>query len=183
MAKTKQKSTRSPSRFNFSSFVAGIVVGCLASIVVAATAIPILDDYQPDTTAFPKLKETAETYEYEFPTLLGSNETATTGVKAPKPTSDTSTPPRREPQRVEQPQTGYLLQAGSFEERDRADAFRAALMLRGYQAKTTVSQIQNIGTRFRVVIGPYESQSEADAAISRLRDEQVNAIVVGDLDT
>lgn len=179
MAKNNRKSTRTVSRFNFSSFIGGIVVGCLASIVVAATAIPILDDYQPDTVAFPEIRESERSYEYEFPTLLEADRRTPDRVEsvADVPATSESATPRSSAEASQAP-AGYLLQAGSFEIKDRADAFRAALMLRGYQAVTSQTNVQGVGTRFRVVIGPFKTQGEAESAISRLKEEQVDAMLL-----
>lgn len=186
MASKSRSKSRSSGGFSLTNFVAGFVVGCLALILVAAVGVPMLDNYQPDTAAFPDIDTSRVQYEYEFPDILESTtETRETTEREPSAT------PVRELVTVEEtvestpeqspapPIESFLLQAGSFEQQRHADVFRASLVLRGYQAKTTAVEVPGIGERYRVVVGPYSSQAEAQAAIERLGAEQVEAILLG----
>ncbi len=162
------------------SFVAGIVVGCLASILVAATAVPVLDNYQPDTIGFPNLDASPVEYEYEFPDIL---ESAGKRMASEKPVRELVSIDESSNERVQQDETppieSFLLQVGSFELRRHADVFRASLMLRGYNAATKAIEVPEIGPRFRVVVGPYASKKDAETAIQQLKTEQVDAILLG----
>ena len=180
MANKRRSSQRSPGRFNLSSFVAGIAVGCLVSILLAATAVPVLDNYQPDTLAFPEIDSLETTYEYEFPDILeasGRREGSKQPVRELVAVGDVNE--SADTQVQQESIESYLLQAGSFEQQRHAEVFRATLMLRGYKASTTVVEIPGIGPRYRVVIGPYPSQVEAESAISQLKSEQVDAMLLG----
>ena len=184
MARKSRGQSRSSGRFSTTSFVAGIVVGCLTSILVAATAFPLLDNYQPDTAAFPNIDSSADKYEYQFPDLLeasGNRESSEKPVRELIKVADTqeSEPSGEQPKEID----SFMLQAGSFEEQRQADMFRATLMLRGYDAKTKMVEIPQIGPRYRVIIGPFASQDEAKAAITRLKTEQVDAVLLGIRDT
>ena len=155
-------------------------MGCLTSIVVAATAIPVLDDYKPDTSTFPEIKDDTQTYDYQFPELLEASGSKADASKPVATATEAIAITELKNQLDDENQfSGYMLQAGSFEQKDRADVFRAALMLRGYQAKTSEIEIINVGTRFRVVIGPYPTEQAAKSAITQLRGEQVESMLLG----
>ncbi|MCY4095164.1 MAG: SPOR domain-containing protein [Gammaproteobacteria bacterium] len=172
--------TRSTGGFSLTNFVAGFVVGCLALILVAAVGVPMLDDYQPDTVAFPDIDTSAVQYEYEFPDILESTrEREPSEVPVRELVTVEETDETAPVQTVAPPIESFLLQAGSFEQQRHADVFRASLVLRGYQAKTTAVDVPGIGPRYRVVVGPFPSQAEAQAAIDRLDSEQVRAILLG----
>lgn len=180
MASKARSRYRSSGGFSLTNFVAGFVVGCLALILVAAVGVPMLDDYQPDTVAFPDIDTSAVQYEYEFPDILESTkerEPSEAPVRELVTVEETDeTTPE---QTVAPPIESFLLQAGSFEQQRHADVFRASLVLRGFQAKTTAVDVPGIGPRYRVVVGPFSSQAEAQAAIDRLGSEQVRAILLG----
>ena len=191
MAKKGRRKQRSSGGFSVPSFIAGIVVGCLASILLAATAVPVLDNYEPDTAAFPEIDAAASNYEYEFPDILESSapsepaappvaeavvETLEVEGTAEEIVEAPATAVETEPEIT--PTARHFLQAGSFEQQRHADVFRATLMLRGYKANTTVVEIPNVGPRYRVVVGPYTSEAEAVAAIGQLKAENVEAILL-----
>ena len=179
MAKKAKKSGSSP--FSFASFLAGIVVGCVASIIVAATAVPVLDDYKPDTTGFPpNIDLPPKTTEYVFPDILergvdpseiGDERKALVDVALDQP----SAPQAEEPQAIE----SYLLQAGSFEQQQHADTFRAWLILRGHVADVAEVEIAGIGLRYRVLLGPFSTQEEANVVSSQLAQEDVQTRLLG----
>ena len=68
----------------------------------------------------------------------------------------------------------YLLQAGSFRQRDDADRRRAELLLLGLEPKVEEASSDN-GRWFRVYLGPFESH----AAMARARSLTANQ----DIDT
>ncbi|MCY4130697.1 MAG: SPOR domain-containing protein [Gammaproteobacteria bacterium] len=180
MASKARSRSRGAGGFSLTNFIAGFVVGCLALILVAAVGVPMLDDYQPDTVAFPDIDTSPVQYEYEFPDILESTqerEPSETPVRELVTVEETSESTPK--QTVEPSIESFLLQAGSFEQQRHADVFRASLVLRGYQAKTTAVEVPGIGSRYRVVVGPFPSQAEAQAAIERLGSEQVEAILLG----
>lgn len=180
MASKARSRSRGSGGFSLTNFIAGFVVGCLALILVASVGVPMLDDYQPDTVAFPDIDTSSAQYEYEFPDILESTtdrEPSATPVRELVTVEEKS---ESTPQQIVEPSIeSFLLQAGSFEQQRHADVFRASLVLRGYQAKTTAVEVPGIGPRYRVVVGPYPTQAEAQAAIERLGTEQVDAILLG----
>ena len=180
MASRSRSKSRSSGGFSLTNFIAGFVVGCLALILVAAIVVPVLDDYQPDTVAFPEIDSAPATYEYEFPDILeASTDREPSGTPVRELVTVEETDDAATVQAAESPIEGFLLQAGSFEQQRHADVFRASLMLKGYQAKTTAVDIPAIGSRYRVVVGPFTTQADAEATIEQLKSEQVQAILLG----
>lgn len=74
--------------------------------------------------------------------------------------------------------TGYVLQAGAFSERRHAEAFRASLLLEGYNAYTTEHPDENALARYRVIVGPYQTRQESHEDVARLRQRNVSAFLV-----
>lgn len=74
--------------------------------------------------------------------------------------------------------TGYVLQAGAFSQRRAADAFRATLLLEGYEAYTKEHPDESEVARFRVIIGPYETKQDSAEDVSRLRQSNIAAFLV-----
>ncbi len=56
----------------------------------------------------------------------------------------------------------YTVQVISYDDREAADAFAAALRLRGHHAFVTVADLPGRGRHFRVRIGPFSSLHEAE---------------------
>ena len=179
LAKKAKQSSTGP--FSLTSFLAGIVVGCVASIIVAATAVPVLDDYKPDTAGFPpNLDLPPKTTEYVFPDLLekgvvpeelGNDRTALIDVASSAPAEVEN----EKPQAID----GFLLQVGSFEQQQHADTFRAWLILRGHVADVAEVEISGVGIRYRVVVGPFSSQEEANIVSRQLAEEDVQSRLLG----
>lgn len=71
----------------------------------------------------------------------------------------------------------YLLQAGSFRQLAEADRMKASLALLGVQARIQTVQV-NDDTWHRVRVGPYADLGELNEIRDRLRDNQVDTILV-----
>ena len=155
------------------------MVGCVASILLASTAVPIIDDYDPDTVAFPAIDTEPPTIEYLFPDILEASGGHVSQDGRTELVSVEEEESIDESERADTVIDSFLLQAGSFEQQQHADVFRASLILRGYNAKTTRVEVPEIGTRYRVVVGPYASQQEAIAVTSRLKAVDVDAVLLG----
>ncbi len=80
------------------------------------------------------------------------------------------------PAPVEKPGS-YILQAGSFRQFAEADRMKASLALLGVQARIQTVQV-NDDTWHRVRIGPYADLGELNDIRDRLRDNQVDTILV-----
>ena len=76
----------------------------------------------------------------------------------------------------QQPQH-YLLQAASLRESADADALRARLILLGMPAKSEKVTLAS-GTWYRVTVGPFVSQTEAQRAMTRLREMNLSALML-----
>jgi cell division protein FtsN len=73
--------------------------------------------------------------------------------------------------------SSYYLQTGSFQRRADADKRRGQLILMGMQVKVQPVNI-NGQQWFRVYAGPFRDRSALDAALDRLRAEQVEFMIV-----
>ncbi|MDA1073563.1 MAG: SPOR domain-containing protein [Proteobacteria bacterium] len=66
----------------------------------------------------------------------------------------------------------FLLQAASFRRAEDAEKLRANLILMNLPAATAKVQLDS-GAWYRVLVGPFASQSEADRAVTKLREQNV----------
>ena len=71
----------------------------------------------------------------------------------------------------------YILQAGSFDNPDQADARRAEIILNGLSADV-VEVMQDDHAWYRVISGPYDSQDAAIIAQQSLQHSSIDSIVV-----
>jgi len=71
----------------------------------------------------------------------------------------------------------YFVQAGAFTRNEDAEQQRAKLAMMGSTAK--ISEREQAGrTVYRVRVGPYPSREEADAQLTRLQEQNVEAQIV-----
>ena len=88
-----------------------------------------------------------------------------------------------EPAEVAQPRASqgskerYLLQAGSFRQRDDADRRRAELLLLGLEPKVEESTGDN-GRWFRVYLGPFDSRSKMAKARSLTANQDIDTLLL-----
>lgn len=71
----------------------------------------------------------------------------------------------------------YFVQAGAFQSSDDAEQRRAKVAMLGLESKITERE-QSGRTVFRVRIGPYDKQSEADTAKEKLTAGSIEAVLV-----
>jgi cell division protein FtsN len=71
----------------------------------------------------------------------------------------------------------YFVQAGAFQSSDDAEQRRAKVAMLGLESKITERE-QSGRTVFRVRIGPYDKQAEADAVKDKLTADSVEAVLV-----
>ena len=69
--------------------------------------------------------------------------------------------------------TGYVLQVGVFRGENRADALRASLLRDGYNAYTTTITADDSSIQYRVIIGPYDTETATQADSERLRERNI----------
>lgn len=72
---------------------------------------------------------------------------------------------------------GFMVQAGAFTTDDAANNMQGQLALLGISSTIKTENNHN-HTINRVLIGPLNTESEADAIINKLSDEKVNAILL-----
>lgn len=107
---------------------------------------------------------------YDFYTLLPEMEVVVP-EQAPDPKSETGVAPVTAP-------GIYVLQAGSFRKYEQADRLKANLALLGIQAEIQRVTIDSDQTWHRVRIGPYNNLNELNQIRERLRQNDINTILL-----
>lgn len=166
------RSKRSPSRrFSASSFAAGIVAGVAVYII---TGYVVDTARGPDSTSTPASGASAEGGDeqggprYEFFERLPGAEVAT----------DTEPYRTLTPGGYVEP-TEYLVQAGSFRLEDDANRLRARLMLTGVSADISINTLDDEDEVWhQVVVGPFNSKSDAEQTMASLRQHDVLPILL-----
>ena len=169
-APRKTRSKASPAAkvmFHGPSFSFGALIG--ASIIILAAYAPeylqsnIASNAPAQTTA-PDNAPSKLTF--EFPDLLKNSEIEANPADYPVPKSKAS---------VQAP-TQWLIQAASFKQPEEADQLRAQLILQDLPVRTEASHVN--GTRwFRVMVGPFQRQTDANRALTALRQQQLSAFI------
>jgi hypothetical protein len=150
------------SAFHWGSFGAGITLGVAFTLAGA-----LLPDWWGGRAAAvapaPVARDVPPVTRFEFferlpnEKLSGRNEQAAAVARGPR---------------------GFLLQAGSFADKDDAERLRATLALSGWNTETTTVTLSSGATRHRVIVGPFSSSQETQRAITQLRKQDVDALVL-----
>ena len=182
----------------------GLTFGLVISVLIASLGTRHLKIDEDFLKTFPDIEKVFPNTRFEFPDRLEStnpdrvgsirndaNEGSSSAPEEPDPSSDDSLNSNEETVTLledlgneqfsneEDPNvTGYVLQAGAFSERRHAEAFRASLLLEGYDAFTTEHPDENALARFRVIVGPYQTREASNEDVSRLRQRNVSAFLV-----
>jgi len=136
-----------------------VLLGAYAPELLKASAERI-EARQPDNAAStPEVR-------FEFDELLRNSEVVSTPEDYPATFED------------EQPNqtTQYLLQAASFRDSEDADTLRAQLLLLSLPTRVDQVQLDN-GRWYRVTVGPFSSQADAQRAMTRLRQHNLGAVL------
>jgi cell division protein FtsN len=72
----------------------------------------------------------------------------------------------------------YLLQAGSFTNRDDADKLRQRLADAGLPTNTVAAQLTEGVQRFRVIVGPFAAEPELNRARVKLREQGIDPLLL-----
>jgi len=72
----------------------------------------------------------------------------------------------------------FLLQAGSFTNKEDADRLRDTLVRSAFEAETARVQLSGGAVRYRVVVGPFSTSRDTQQAIAQLRKQDVDALVL-----
>ena len=75
-------------------------------------------------------------------------------------------------------QTSYLIQVASFRNVSDADAYRAKLAFLGIESKVQTVTIDNKETWHRVQIGPIIGRTKADAIQKKLKDNNIDSLLM-----
>lgn len=161
------------------------------------TAKPATSQPANQAQTAPKTDSSANKPKYEFYTLLPESEVIVPPdalpEKAPPPPSPREveatrkaeaaraqalldgkqpppTPPRKEV-------TQFYLQAGSFPEREKAEAVRARLLLTGQNVHIEPGQVAN-RTWYRVLVGPFASRDQLSTAQTQLSRSGFNNLLL-----
>ena len=170
-AASKRRSTAGNTQNNshpLKWYGAGVITGLFLSFMVYLGTLPA--ELAPGETAAAAEEpaETAPRPRFDFYTLL------------PEQTIDVEV----DPAEVTAPREGaaatgevYLLQAGSFRQREDADRRRAELLLLGLQPEIEETSGDN-GRWFRVYLGPFDSRSKMSKARSLTAGQDIDTLVL-----
>ncbi len=132
-------------------------------------------DNEPDQTSSvsktpkheKKIKASATEEAYDFYTLLPESEVIAPKVEEYSSTmKDTASEPT------------YLLQAGSFRNRNDADRLRAKLIMHGLDVRMQAVKSADGSTWHRILLGPFESRSKLNQAQDILADENTESMLI-----
>ena len=169
--KNSSRRGQKPQRtvFHGPSFSGGVLFGGL--LVLTGAYLPDLmphllpDSNAPEAAATVEQANAAPTVRFVFDDLLRNNEVSSDpSVYVGQPSEGSATD--IEPEE-------YLLQAASFRSVDEANALRARLLLLDLPAATD-SVALNTGRWYRVTVGPFESKSAAQRAMTALRERNIS---------
>lgn len=165
---SSKRSSQAP-RSGWRWYFAGLLSGVFLSFLVYLGALPGPGEPQlvageeqasAEPAAPPKPR-------FDFYTMLPEQE-----IEVDQP----ATQPSRNAAPAE-PDAYYLLQAGSFRQREDADRRRAELLLLGLEPTVEEAQGEN-GRWFRVYLGPFESRSKMSRARSLTAAQNIDTLLL-----
>ena len=164
--------------------VTGLMIGLFVAFLVhlkdnyTGVTIETTEQAQPkqrDARAVRKLEQATvpppERTRFDFYTILPEMEIAIPDDEIETQTTRPEHPVLKQPGK-------FVLQAGSFKTVDQADRMKASLALLGVEAKIQSVTINNNETWHRVRLGPYENVTELNRIRSRLRQNNIDAILL-----
>lgn len=179
-------------------FAVGLIVGLLIGLVLAlGVALYVSKVPVPFVNKLPQRTPEQDAQEAEHnkgwnpnaglvgkPSNAGSapapaqNTARPPAAASPAPRAATATPPATATAApAKSGALTYFAQAGAFTRSDDAEAQRARLALLGLDAKVS-ERDQSGRTVYRVRLGPFDSKTDADAVMQRLRDAGVEPALV-----
>ncbi len=150
------------------SYFAGLLSGVFLCFLGYLYTLPPGDAPTPGPEAAPVASVPAEPPKprFDFYTMLP--EQTLDGTVEP---AEVTTPP------AGAAEESYLLQAGSFRQREDADRRRAELLLLGLQPNVEESD-SDTGHWFRVYLGPYNSHTEMTRAKSLMAAQDIDSLLL-----
>ncbi len=162
----RRASNKVNAGFNAPSFSAGVIFGA-ALVLVGSYAPEIFEESV--TTIRGQQAESVADVTFEFDRILKNDVVVTDPDAYPaafaQPGESTSMP--RE----------FLLQAAAFRSNEDAERLRANLLMLNLPAETGRVDIAS-GTWYRVIVGPFDSQVKAERAMTRLRENNLSALLI-----
>lgn len=162
-----RRSRRQPSAFHWGSFGAGVALGIACTLAGALLpewwGVPAITS----PTAPPAAGEPTPITRFEFFDRLPNEKTASrANARDPLPATSADAPPE------------FLLQAGSFTNKEDAERLRTTLSQSGWNTETATVTLSSGAIRHRVIVGPFSSSQDTQHAISELRKQDVDALVL-----
>jgi cell division protein FtsN len=180
-----------------SKVVAGLIIGMVLGVAVAGFVAwfvveknpasfgsgvqreqpKVLPSVQPVPTSAPVVAPAAasgvgEAQHYEFYKVLPDKTEG--GVPRKQTTAPAAKPPVSQPVPKAADNTLYFVQAGSFQNADDAEKLKAKLALTGMEASVQKADVPGKGVWYRVRLGPYKGQAEANASIANLKQNGIS---------
>lgn len=189
-AGAKPRRAASPIRrtlFHAPSFSAGVIMG--AVVVLGFGYLPELmsaDAPQAATGGAAPAAEAKPQLTFEFDDLLRNSQVIAdpepyrsdpppAATPAPAGTPNDAATATAGTASAPTPSAEYLLQAASFRSRNDAERLRAALLLMDLPAATHAISLDS-GVWYRVTVGPFDTETTAQRALTRLRENDIAAI-------
>jgi cell division protein FtsN len=156
------------SAFHLGSFGAGIALGI--AFTLAGALLPGWWSTGATTPTTPEKQSSAAApvTQFEFFDRLPNEKLAS---RAPQD-------PERLPSAAPNEPREFLLQAGSFTNTVDAERLRATLLLMGLNTETATVTLSSGAVRHRVIVGPFASTQETQRAMTQLRDQDIEALVL-----
>jgi cell division septation protein DedD len=155
------------SAFHWGSFGAGIALGI--AFTLAGALLPEWWGNRPAAVAAaPVASDSTPVTRFEFFERLPNEKVSA----RPEPDDPSTTTP------VAEGPHEFLLQAGSFTNKEDAERLRATLSQSGWSTQTATVTLSSGATRHRVIVGPFASSQETQRAITQLRKQDVDALVL-----
>lgn len=149
-------------------YLAGVASGLVLGLALYLVTLPAGPGEIDERTAAETVSQAPPKPRFDFYTML------------PEQTIDVEV----EPAEVAQPRAAaaesaevYLLQAGSFRQREDADRRRAELLLLGLEPQVEESSSDN-GRWFRVFLGPYDSRSSMSRARGLTAGQDIDTLLL-----
>ncbi|NIR28558.1 MAG: SPOR domain-containing protein [Gammaproteobacteria bacterium] len=179
MAKRSRQATNRRSKRSHTPgwiwFVTGVCVGLggagLAYVQLQGGGAGVLAPRE-EPGASERSREVAESGNrprFEFYTILPEKEVTVPEHEITPPSEDRPAPPSG---------ASYMLQVGSFRKLSEADRLRAGLALIGLEADIQTVTVNDGETWHRVRLGPFRDLDALNAARTRLREHDMEAMVL-----
>ena len=160
------------SAFHWGSFGAGIALGI--AFTLAGALLPEWWGSRPIAAnpPAPVASDSTPVTRFEFFERLPNEKIPSRPDRPDRPETKTTPPP------VADGPHEFLLQAGSFTNKEDAERLRATLTQAGWNTETATVTLSSGATRHRVIVGPFASSQETQRAITQLRKQDVDALVL-----